>query len=441
MDLKTFLLLVVTMWPGAFATARAGDAAAKAGGDPAMVDVQAQGSDDFLSSLGVDTHVGQGHDPATYLGPLRYLGVANIRDGTEKPEGLLWLHTKSGLRVDLLGDDPPVLTGVAKTLAAAGALMAIEGPNEPNNFLLTYKGERGGGNGSWRPVAEVQKDIYQAVHADPDLARFPVFHVSEGGAETNNVGLQYLTIPPGAGALFPDHTRFADYANTHNYVTGVHPGHVDNQAWQAASPTLDANWDGLHAEYGKTWLRGFKGYSDADLRTLPRVTTETGWEAPTPADEQVQGTVLVATYLAQFKQGWRYTFIYELGEGEGGGGHWGLFHDDWTPKRAATYIHNLTSILADGSGTRRPGSLRYALRHRAPTVHDLLLEKSDGRFDLIVWNEKVTGTTDVTLEFGSAASEVKIFDTTRGTDPIKTLAQVDSVPLRLDDHAMILEIR
>ena len=114
------------------------------------------------------------------------------------------------------------LTNAARTLAKAGALMAIEGPNEPNNFLITYNGKQGGGaDGSWLPVAELQRDLYSAVKNDPELKQYPVFHVSEGGAETENVGLQFLTIPAGAKTLLPDGTRYADYANPHNYVVGI----------------------------------------------------------------------------------------------------------------------------------------------------------------------------------------------------------------------------
>ena len=190
-------------------------------------------------------------------------------------------------------------------------------------------------------------DLYSSVKSNPELNAYPVFQVSEGGAETDNVGLQFLTIPAGAGTVLPDGTRFADYANVHNYVSGVRGGYGDNQAWQAADPTLHSRWDGLHGNYGRTWRHHFQGHTDAELQTLPRVTTETGWDAATPADERTQGVVLVNTYLAQFRRNWRYTFIYELGDGEGGGGHQGLFHEDWTPKLAAVYIHNLTSILAD----------------------------------------------------------------------------------------------
>ena len=53
------------------------------------------------------------------------------------------------------------------------------------------------------PVAELQRDLYSAVKRDPVLKHYPVFNVSEGGAQTENVGLQFLTIPKGAGTFFP----------------------------------------------------------------------------------------------------------------------------------------------------------------------------------------------------------------------------------------------
>src|SRR6267378_1268089 len=426
--------------------------------------VTAVSSDTFLSSLGVNTHVDQGYDPKAYAQPLQYLGVRNIRDSERNLSGHLMLHAQTGIRVDLLGADVTGLTAAARILARADALLAIEGPNEPNNFPITYNGQQGGGAtvswlpgwlphwlvgwlpgfipgwSSWIPVAELQRDLYRAVKNDPELSRYPVFHVSEGGAETDNVGLQFLTIPAGAGTWLPDGTQFADYANAHNYVSGIRGGYVDNQAWQAADPTLDSHWDGLYGEYGRTWKRHFKGYSNAQLQTLPRVSTETGWDAASPEEERTQGTVLVNTYLAHFKRGWRYTFIYELGEGEGGLGNQGLFHQDWTPKLAATYIHNLTSILADNVPVASPGKLDYSFANASSTVHDLLLQKSSGVFEVVVWGEQVTGANNITVNLGGTYAKVSIYDTTVGTTPIQILTDVTSVPLTVSDHAMILEI-
>jgi hypothetical protein len=409
--------------------------------NPNAIGVVAASNDTFLGSLGVNTHVSQGYNPGSYVLPLRYLGVRNVRDSERNLPGLIMLHQQAGVRVDLLGDDVSGLVTAAKTLAKAGALLSIEGPNEPNNFLITYSGQRGGGtSGSWVPVAQLQKDLYAAVKNDPELKRYPVFHVSEGGAETENVGLQFLTIPAGAKTLFPDGTQFADYANPHNYVAGIRVGYVDNQAWQAADPTLDSHWDGLYVEYGRTWKRHFPGYSNAELQVLPRVTTETGWEAASAEEERTQGTVLVNTYLAQFKRDWKYTFIYQLGEGEGGGGHHGLFHENWTPKLAASYIHNLTSILADDIPIATPGKLDYSIANEPPTVHDLLLQRSDGVFQLVVWGEQVTGANNITVKLGSTHTTVKIYDTTVGTAPIQTLTNVTSVPLTVTDHAITIEI-
>ena len=171
------------------------------------------------------------------------------------------------------------------------------------------------------------------------------------------------------------------------------------------------------------------------------MATETGWDAASPAEERIQGTILVNTYLAQFKRGWRYTFIYELGEGEGGGGNQGLFHQDWTPKLAATYIHHLTSILADNVPIAAPGKLDYSIANAPSAVHDLLLRKSSGVFELVVWGEQVTGANNITVNLGSTYATVRIYDTTVGTTPIQILTDATSVPLAVSDHAIILEIQ
>jgi hypothetical protein len=408
---------------------------------PGQGGVVAVSSDTFLSSLGVNTHVDQGYNPNSYVAPLQYLGIRNIRDGERNLFGYIMLHRKTGIHVDLLANLSRLKT-VAKTLSRAGILLSVEGPNEPNNFPVTYNGKRGGGTSeSWAPVAQLQKELYSAAKNDRELKQYPIFHVSEGGAETDNVGLQFLVIPAGAGTLFPAGTQYADYANPHNYVSSTSNRYVDNQAWQAADPTLNSHWDGLYGEYGRTWKMHFQGYSDTQLQTLQRVTTETGWDSvANPGGERIQGTVLVNTYLAQFKRGWRYTFIYELGEGEGGGGNQGLFHKDWTPKLSAIYIHNLTSVLADIIPVASPEKLDYSIANEPATVHDLLLQKSSGVFELVVWGEQVAGANDITVNLGGPHAKVKIYDVTSGTKPIRTLTDVSSVPLMVSDHAMIVEI-
>jgi hypothetical protein len=396
----------------------------------------------FLASLGVNTHVAQGYDYQKYVPALRYLGVKAVRDAAGNIPNLVALHQKTGVLIDIFNaGDLKGLLYAGRTLAAAGALLSFEGANEPNNFPITYDGQTGGGSGSWLAVANFQQDLYFGVKGDTVLKNYPVFHVSEGGAEVDNVGMQWLTIPTESETVMPAGTTYADYANVHNYVIGTCHGYVDNQAWQAAAPTWTRCSDGLFGEYGRTWRKGFQGYTDAQLSAVPRVTTETGWDSvANPGGETVQGKVLVNTYLAQYARGWSYTFIYELGDGEGGGGNQGLFHADWSPKPAATYIHNLTSILADVGTLASDHTLSYSIANAPVTVHDLLMQKSSGAFELVVWGERVEGSNDVVVRFDSPRAVVNVYDVTSGTTPVRTLANVSSVPLTLSDHAVVVEV-
>ena len=403
---------------------------------------KAASADSFLNSLGINIHVDQGIDPNSYVEALKYTGVRQVRDGERHVDGNLMIAQKTGVHYILnSGGDLNSLIASTELLAKNGALLALEGPNEPNNFPIKYKGQQGGGQGkSWIPVAQYQADLYAAAKRNPLLRQYPVFSPSEVGAQTDNVGLQFLTIPPGVDTTIPPGTKFADYANIHNYVSGNGGVYGDNQAWNAASPTLNERWDGLFGNNGLTWFRHYKGYGNDRLQNLPRVTTETGWDTvANPGGEHTQGAVVTNTYLAQFKRGWSYTFIYQMRDGEGGDGNQGIYVGD-NPKRAAVYIHNLTTILSDDKPLPEPGSLDYEIPKQPNTVHDLLLQKSTGAFALAIWGERVQGTDAVTVKWPAAHKTVNIYDVTLGTTPIRTLTNAASVELILADHALIVEI-
>lgn len=403
--------------------------------------IKAVGADKFLNSLGINTHIDQGVNPASYIEPLKYLGVRQVRDGARHVEGSIAVAHNTGVRFTIFGTgDLDAIIAAAERLAKANALLAVEGPNEPNNFPITYKGEKGGRDASWKAVGQFQADLYAAVKNNPVLKDYPVFSVSEPGAQTDNIGLQFLTVPPGANTVFPAGTRFADYANAHNYVIGNGGIYEDNQAWNAADPTLRGRWDGLFGNHSVMWGMGFAGYDKAQLENLPRVTTETGWDSVNdPGGEHTQGAILTNTYLAQFKRGWSYTFVYQLRDGEGGDGNQGIFVGDM-PKRAASYIHNLTTILADDKPLPQPGSLDYTIPNRAATVHDLLLQKSSGPFQLVVWAENAAGSRPVRVEFAKPHARINVYDITVGSTPIRSLTEASAIDLSLSDHAVILEV-
>jgi hypothetical protein len=408
----------------------------------------------FLNSLGVCAHVGQGVDDADRsAAAVSYAGFRNVRDSDNASaayvDQLISIHQRSGAKFVLVrsGPDEPWIDAqldASRGLANAGALLALEGPNEPNNWAVTFGGRRSVWDQDFTPVAQWQAEFYRRAKADPVLRRYPVFHSSEaGGSEPNNVGLQFLTIPAGAGTLMPDGTAYADYANVHNYICRK-PSIIDNMAWTNASSDF-VDWiDGIYQEYGVTWRAHFPGYTEAaDRAALPKVTTENGWPTGDPAagkvTEEQQGRLYLNMYLSQFARGFEHTFLYMLRDGGGGDAGFGFFDVNYKPKRSALYLHNLTTILAD-SGDRQPGQLAYSITNQPETVHDLLMQKANGRFYLAVWNERASGSDDVLVDLGATYRNVRVFDPTVGVSPTRTLRNASAVSLTLSDHPEVIEI-
>ncbi|HEY3913074.1 MAG TPA: glycosyl hydrolase [Verrucomicrobiae bacterium] len=405
----------------------------------------------FLDSIGTQSAISRrGEDFQKTLKCVQYLGVRWMRSGIEGDvpiEQLIELHKETGLRfswgLGSGGADLPKLIETAKRLASVGALLAFEGPNEPNNWGVTYQGHFGGRDKSWAAVAEMQRDLYNAVKNDPILRNYPVWSPSEVGAETDNVGLQFLTIPPGAQTLLPAGTRYADFVNVHNYIYHPNaPGLEENKTWKAADPTRACKVDGLFGEFGVTWARHFQGYSDTALLTLPRVTTETGTTIGGAVTEEIHALNLLTLYLDQFKRGWAYTANYLMRDrvDEAGNQRFGFFAPDYSPRKAAVYLHNLTTILEDRDSFK-PGKSDYSIGSPPATVHDLLLQKSNGAFELVVWDERIDGTLDkVEATLGRSFATVNVYDPTRGTPAIQTLTDVSSVSVTLSDHPVIIEM-
>ena len=403
----------------------------------------------FLNSIGVCTHITQGVDNPNNVGTcLNYAGIRNIRDDGSTNASTIknWLavHTLSGAKLSLLPINGSLTNSLYEyeQVAVSNALLDVEGPNEPNNWPVTYLGQTSSNTNSL-PIAWFQRDLYRAVKADPKLAGIPVFASSEaGGSEPNNCGLQFLTIPAGAGTLMPDGTVYADYANTHNYVCDHATNVLNNMAWGAENPALNGIWDGLYVEYGHTWWSpGYAGYSSNQLVTLPRVTTETGWvtSGSGAITEDQQGKLFLDLYLAAFKRGWSYTFVYMLHD-DSNQGYWGFFHTDYSAKLSATYLHNLTTILADKTPFASPGSLNYSIPNEPATVHDLLLQKGNGTFELVVWGEQAVGSNNITVNLNGMAPSVNIYNSTLGISATQTLTNVTSVSLTLANFPLIVEV-
>ncbi|SFN60578.1 hypothetical protein SAMN05216573_116135 [Bradyrhizobium sp. Rc3b] len=393
----------------------------------------------FIDSIGVNTHAGFGwtgyNNLALMVDDLEYLGVTHLRDamGTSPAaqpvvDGL----AAAGYKFDFLVSSalPQTgTTGLQNYIASLqkfvtshpGSISAIEGLNEANHQPFSYNG-----SSSLTAAAQFQSALYQAVNANAALGSIPVY----------NLSLAYND-PQGYSQL-GDMSGSVDYANAHAYVsTSLTTG-------SSISATLSAV---MAAAPGK-----------------PVVITETGYttQANTQylgVNETVQAKSILNTLVDAYKAGVSATYLYELFDRDSSAGNtnpeanFGLFNSDGTPKLAATAIHNLTTILADdGKGGLQPTDpLNYTLSNMPATGNSMVLGKSNGAYELVVWAEpklwkdsndtEISNPTEtVTVNLGGVHHSVKVYDTLTGTTAIASYTDVSTITIPVSDHPLIIEI-
>jgi hypothetical protein len=419
-------------------------------------------ANDFLNTIGVNTHIGLGwDDPSHVAGLVQQIGFRNIRDnnGVSYVPTFISLSQQTGAKFDMgvVGINGQTdLTSSIQTweqYAKAGILLAVEGPNEPPYWPVTWNGDTSSLTAEpyFTPVAQFQQALYSQVKADPVLANYPVWDVSLGGYEPNDVGLQFLQVPknpPDAATLtVAAGTQYADYANVHNYDC---PGtFIPNMMWDSESTSwtlagkvcvVGLYWNYEYSVNATNWTPRYTGYSASQVATLPRVITETGWSEGQDGLTGAQiGGNYMDLFLDAFVNGWSYTFLYDLKDD---GDNYGLVNSDYSLRPQATYLQNFTTILADRSSSFTPGSLGYSIPNEPSTVHDLLFQKSNGTYYLAVWDEEIPGSgasDSVTVVLGGTYN-VSEYDATTGTSAITTLTGVSTVTLTLSDHPVILQL-
>jgi Ca2+-binding RTX toxin-like protein len=399
---------------------------------------------DFVDSIGVNTHVAYIGSPYSNVSvvenALNYLGVKYVRDLNPSSYVLSDYETLAadGIQFDLIISntgtvDLPTDIAQLATFEAAdpGSIVSIEGPNELN---AAYNDVTFNGQSATDPA--VADQIMQALNQDlqntPSLASIQLLNasVSEGVPDWD-------TYESGLG----NESAYVDQANAHVYAT------------QGAEPGPKLLYELPHAQEsvpqgGMTITE--TGYSTAIYDT-------SGWGG---VDQITQAKEILNDLMDAFKDGVTRTYIYDLLNDANDptdssiGDNFGLFQTDGTPKLAATAIHDLTTILADngaGAATFVPGSLNYSLTNLPSTGNSLLLEKSDGAFDIVVWAEPTiwnsttltdiaVASTAVVVNLGATYQNVEVFDPLVGTAPIATYSNVSTVTIGVTDHPLIVEV-
>ncbi|WP_353406465.1 carbohydrate-binding domain-containing protein [Roseomonas mucosa] len=314
------------------------------------------------------------------------------------------------------------ISAIAKLESLYNAIDYVEGPNETDYFPISYNGLTG-----FAATRAFQSALYSAVHGNSALSGTPVIQTSLGD------GNSYSQL----GNL----SSSADYSNIHSYYFGW--GFTRSVADQVPERIAEAQT----ISPGKD-----------------TVATEGGWSTATYSsdgygvNERTQAVLTLNMLLDQYKDGVDRTYIYELvNSGTYSSTNlqtgFGLFNADGTPKQAATALHNLNSILSDpAAGTKGVSltNLGYTLQGMPTEGQDMLLQKSSGNYDLVLWNEPTIWNTTthsaysiasqtVTINFDNAQSGT-IYDPLLGSTAIASFSNTKSVQVALSDHPLVVEV-
>ena len=394
--------------------------------------VAATPADAVVESIGVNTHLGYTDTPyndfETVRQRLRELGIRYIRDGISqnRPEVYERLRTLAGdgIHLDAIAGDPlqrwnigtidQQLDLIQKELGSS--VISIEGPNE---YDLQ-------GDPDWIGVLlSYTQQLAEGVEARPALAALPVLCPSIVRRENM--------------AAAGDLSSWCDYGNTHTYLSG-------------AMPEQDSIWDGE------------LGAAANNSGSKPVQVTETGYHNGVNGTVGHLGTSELATgiymprlFLENFRRGLVRSYSYELLDQREDPSKtdieaaFGLLRNDLSKKPAAVALERLIGLLSDRGASFEPGALAYRLEGAPATARQLLLQKRDGSFDLVLWNavsvwdpEQRLDTNPpdapVTLTLGEPIASADVYEPNTSADPVASVANPTNIPLNLSERVTVIKL-
>ncbi len=332
------------------------------------IGVQAKTADSIVNTYGINVHMnatkGRYGDVPAVVDKLTQLNVRHVRDAlyinSPKQYAALNLLAANGIKSDLLlgrpdnaGGTPQQLVDlVATTVRPATEL--VEGSNEwdlqrdPGNWALNLRNH--------------QKTMYSLIKANPATKSIPVLMPALGRGWD-----------PAGWVQLGSMAGMADYGNAHPYPGGRVP-----------TFQLDSTISRSKVSSGNLPIMVTEaGFTDAMNNTTTHL--------PTP--QNVQGVYAPRLLLEHFMRGEARMYQYELIDerdnqaGDDREAHFGLLNYDWSPKPQFTAMANLLGMLVDKGAPFNPGKLDYQLTGSTNGVNQLLVQKRDGSFYLVLWRD------------------------------------------------------
>jgi hypothetical protein len=398
----------------------------------------------FIDSMGiavhltyVDTPYGKYHE---IIKPrLQELGVHHIRDGfrledlrledlrtRQKFNDLAKLGIKSTLIMDPRhGDTPSRAVSFAKSVPKS--IEAVEGPNEWDlQPELNYKGKSFPDG-----TRQFQTELYSAIKEDPATAHLPVLSPSIGNPL--NISKQGRVA--------------CDINNVHHYpYNGEEPTKKFEEIWIRPAMMMCNNQSIIITE------SGYNANVDTEHGVSEQTTnvdTEHG------VSEQTAAKYLLRSFLEYFNWGIKRFYSYELIDTNPAKGRHGLLHSDGSPKPSFIALKNLTSLLQDSQARTSNSfplkSLDYNLQGNKNNIHHTLMQKNNGTFYLILWQEVpsfehktktdiIVSERPLNLILNTPISQVTTYQPVSSDSPINQYKNPKQLDLKVPDHPLIVEL-
>ena len=387
---------------------------------------------DFVNSIGANTHLSYfdrlyGNFPLVER-ELASIGIHHLRDGVHLQNsdynsmlyGRFAQLGKMGIRFDAVVDPRSNLGPITPELLqrvydlSGQTIECFEGPNELDISNMN----------DWSEIdRSYNETLFKAARAMPAGARIKIVSPSMAFASH--------------GGAVGDLSKRIDYGNLHSYPAGKMPAILfpDQQIF---AKEISGDDQVIVTE---------TGYHNAlnDHKDQPAVS------------EAAAAKYIPRLLLEDFAHGIPRSYLYEfLDEApdptlKDNQLHWGLVRADGSEKPSFVALKNLISELSDTAEPARQMQLPWMLSYTSPQTHHLLLQKSDGEFDLIFWQEipsydpkrqvdLANPPENTLLTLGRQARSVTVYEPALQAQPLRIYSSITQIPIEIPDHPLVVRI-
>ncbi len=385
----------------------------------------ARRADSFVDSIGVNTHFGVPYSVyslnpgSVHVQRLVESGIRYVRNNRTDVKAL---HDAAQIKTLVVMDSKLAMAEIMDMLAKPHVI-GIEGFNEPDsgenpkNWDGIYDDPD---TGNFSGTRAFQQQLYAAAKAS-DFKNKPILAPAMGW--WRRAGL----LPP-----LP-----FDKLSLHSYTNAYYPGHpwLDSQCIPYTAQMIAAG----QSPQG-IWVTEV-GYHNAI--NDPRL-------AHIPVTEAVSAKYIPRLFTLYFNRRIEKTFVYELldiGTDLAYNEHnFGLLRRDGSRKPAFWAVKNLIHLLKDTGGQSfTPGALNITLTGDTDSVNRTLLQKANGDYYLLLWNEvrynDPAPSAQVTVGLGNVASSITVYTALAAQNyGTQTHANVSSLELTVPDEVIVLKI-